>query len=126
MLRSLKHTKKHEVKPRPLRIRTGDEVLVVSGEGRSNTPRKVLAVLPRDGKVVVEGVNIMKDREKNKGGSGRQAGINQQNFIEKPCPISASNVMLIDPQSKKRTRIKMKTQPDGTRVRAALKSGETV
>ncbi|HVF09569.1 MAG TPA: 50S ribosomal protein L24 [Abditibacteriaceae bacterium] len=126
MLRSLKHTKKQEGKAKPLRIRTGDEVLVVSGEGRSSTPRKVLAVLPREGKVVVEGVNIMKDREKNKGGSGRQAGINQQNFIEKPCPIAASNVMLIDPQSKKRTRIKMKTQPDGTRVRAALKSGETV
>jgi len=126
MLRSLKHTKKQEGKPRPLRIRTGDEVIVVSGEGRSSTPRKVLAVLPRDGKVVVEGINIMKDREKSRGGAARSSAINQQNFIEKPCPIAVSNVMLIDPQSKKRTRIKMKMQPDGTRVRAALKSGETI
>ena len=123
MLRSKK--KQQAGKRKPMHIRVGDEVVVLSGRDRSTTPRKVLSVLPREGKVIVEGVNMMADHQKAQGG-GRASGINQQNVIEKAFPIDRSKVALIDPQSKKRTRIKMKTQPDGTRVRSALKSGETV
>lgn len=114
------------VQRKPLNIRTGDTVLVISGEGRGNTPRKVLGVLPKQGKVIVEGVNIMKDRQKQQGGSGRASGINNQDFIEKPVPIDRSKVALIDPQTKKRTRVKIKTEADGKRVRVAGKSGETI
>ncbi len=111
---------------KPLRIRTGDEVIVISGESRDpNTPRKVLAVLPREGKVIVEGVNVMKDHQKQRAAT-RQSGITQQGIIEKPCPIAASRVALVDPQSKKRTRVKMQKQADGKRVRVAVKSGETI
>lgn len=108
-----------------LHIRVGDEVVVLSGEARGRTG-KVLAVLTKDAKVIVEGVNVMKDRQKNKQRGGRQAGINEQDFIEKPFPIHRSKVALVDPQSKKRTRVKMKVQQDGTRVRVAGKSGETI
>jgi len=116
---------KQVAKRRTLNVRTGDVVLIIEGEGRANTPRKVLSVLPAEGKVVVEGVNVMKDSQKNRNRGGRQAGINEQDFIEKPFPIDASNVALIDPQTKKRTRVKSKTNNDGKRVRAA-KSGETI
>jgi large subunit ribosomal protein L24 len=122
MFRSNK--KPREVNRKALHIRTGDMVLVISGKDRSKTPRKVLGVLPREGKILVEGVNMMMDRQKNQRGS-RAAGINEQDMIEKPYPIDRSNVALIDPQSKKATRVKVATQ-NGERVRVAVKSGETI
>ncbi|MDQ3812515.1 MAG: 50S ribosomal protein L24 [Armatimonadota bacterium] len=116
---------KQNQKRRSLHIRTGDEVIVISGEDRSKTPRKVLSVLPKQGKVIVEGVNMMKDHQKNRPANTRTSGINQQGIIEKACPIDISNVALVDPKSKKSTRIRMKDQ-DGKKVRVAVKSGETV
>jgi large subunit ribosomal protein L24 len=101
-------------------------VILLSGAGsKDKTPRKVLSVMPKEGKVIVEGVNVMKDRQKNKGGSARTSGINQQDVIEKPFPIFASKVALVDPKTKKPTRVTMKIQ-DGKRVRVAVKSGETI
>ena len=123
MFRSRKQNQK--VNRKPMRIRTGDEVIVISGRDRSNTPRKVLGVLPREGKVIVEGVNMMADHQKQQGGR-RASAISQQNVIEKAVPIDRSKVALVDPQTKKRTRVKMKTQSDGKRVRVSATSGETI
>ena len=109
-----------------INIRTGDEVIVISGGGRSKTPRKVLNVLPREGKVIVEGVNVMKDSQKNKQQGGRQADINEQNYIEKPFPIDASNVALVDPKSGKPTRVKLQAGKDGKKQRIAVKSGQAI
>jgi large subunit ribosomal protein L24 len=122
--RTSKPKSKKKVERKSLNIRTGDDVIVISGEGRSATPRKVLSVVASEGKVIVEGVNVMKDSQKNRNRGGRQAGINEQDFVEKPFPIDASNVALVDPQTKKRTRVRSKVV-DGKRVRAA-KSGETI
>jgi large subunit ribosomal protein L24 len=105
-------------------IRTGDTVLVISGGGRSKTPRKVLGVLPREGKVLVEGVNMMKDSQKHDR-QGAQADINQQNFIEKPYPIDVSNVALADPKTGKATRMRLQKHGDG-KQRVAVKSGQTI
>lgn len=118
--------RQQESKVRKLNIRTGDMVLVISGGGRSKTPRKVLSVLPREAKVVVEGVNVMKDSNKNKQQGGRQAGINDENFVEKPFPIDASNVALVDPKSGGPTRVKLRKGADGKRQRIAVKSGQTI
>ncbi len=118
-----KNNKKNQ-KRRSLHIRTGDEVIVISGEDRGKAPRKVLSVLPKQGKVIVEGVNMMKDHQRPRGG-GRQSAIAEQKLIEKACPIDISNVALVDPKSKRPTRIRMKDQ-DGKKVRVAVKSGETV
>ena len=122
------HSKRpQEARRKALNIRTGDDVIVISGAGRKDkTPKKVLSVLTKEGKVIVEGVNVMKDRQRSKsGGSGRASGINQQEVIEKPFPIDVSKVALVDPKSKKRTRVGMKVV-DGKRVRVAVKSGETI
>lgn len=116
---------KKPINRKPLHIRTGDDVIVISGASRSNTPRKVLSVLPRENKVLVEGVNIMKDRPKNKGAGARPSGINSEEVVAKPFPIHRSKVMLIDPKSKTRTRVAIKVQ-DGKRVRVASKSGESL
>lgn len=111
---------------KPLRIRTGDDVIVISGEGKSSSPRKVLSVLPKERKVIVEGVNVMKDRQKQQRGQQRASGINEQNMVEKPFPIHASKVMLVDPKSKKPTRVRINTTAEGTRTRVASKSGEEI
>ena len=109
---------------KPMGIRTGDDVIVISGKNKSPEKRKVLNVLPREGKVVVEGVNVMKDRQRPQN-TGRASGINQQEEIEKPFPIDRSNVALADPKTGKATRFSIQER-DGKRVRVAKKSGETI
>lgn len=109
---------------KPLGIRSGDQVLVIAGEGKSNTPRKVLSVLPRTGKVLVEGVNVMKDSQKKQNANGDN--INTQDFIEKPCPIHASNVMLMDPKTSTPTRIKIVREAGTAPRRIAAKSGQEI
>jgi len=116
-----KFKKKKKVERKSLNIRTGDDVIVISGEGRSPQPRKVIGVVLADGKVIVEGVNVMKDTQKKN--AQRQPG--DQDFIEKPFPIDASNVALIDPKTKQRTRVGTKVGADGKRERVG-KSGETI
>jgi len=111
-----------EINRKSLGIRTGDDVIVLSGAGKSKTPRKVLKVLTAENQVVVEGVNMVKERPKNKGGQ-RASGINEQP-IAVAAPIHRSKVALVDPKTKKPTRIHM-TEQNGKRVRTA-KSGETI
>ncbi|HEX8834353.1 MAG TPA: 50S ribosomal protein L24 [Abditibacteriaceae bacterium] len=120
------HKREQQVNRKALGIRTGDDVIVLSGSGKSKEPRKVLAVFTQERKVLVEGVNLMKDRQKAKGGSTRASGINQQDVVEKPFPIDRSKVALVDPKTKKATRIKVTTGADGKRTRTAVKSGETI
>lgn len=110
-----------------LHVKTGDMVMILSGDGRSKTPRKVLSTLASEGKVVVEGVNVMKKAQKqNQQQGGRQAGINEENFIETAMPIHASKVALIDPKSGERTRVRFQIDKDGKKQRVAVKSGQTV
>ena len=114
---------KKDINTKALGIKTGDTVVVLSGASKGVTGQ-VIGVKVAENKVIVEGVNVMKDRQKPKGGS-RQAGINDGGIIEKAAPIHRSKVALIDPKSGKPTRIKFKTE-NGQRIRVATKSGEAV
>lgn len=109
-------------KKQKLVIRKDDTVIVLSGEGRSKTPRKVLSVLPSEGKVVVEGVNVHKDSQK----SSQQQGGSEENFVEKPYPIHASKVALVDPKSGQPTRVRFEVGKDGKKQRIAVKSGQAI
>ena len=71
----------------------------------------------KKGRVVVEGVNVVK-RHTKPTQANPKGGI-----IEKEAPINVSKVMILDPETKKPTRIKKVQQKDGTYVRAAVKSG---
>ena len=98
---------------------------MVTGEDRDlKQPRKVLAVLTHERKVIVEGVNVNRDRQKAQG--GRQSGINAGGMVEKPAPIAISNVMLVDPKSHKPTRVRTAKGQDGKVVRTAVRSGEHI
>jgi len=115
--------KKEEKRAKPLGIKVDDTVVVIAGKNKGPEPRKVIAVNRDAGKVVVEGVNVMKDRERNRNAGGRNAG--QTEVVEKPFPIDRSNVMLYDATAKARTRVKTEVR-DGKRARVSVKSGEVL
>ena len=81
-----------------MKIKKGDEVVVISGKYKGKKG-KVLKVLPKEGKLIVEGVNIIKKhmRPRREGEKGE--------IVHKPAPVFASKVMLICPKCKKSTRI---------------------
>lgn len=107
-----------------LNIRKGDKVVVITGKSRDRkTPREVLRVMPKEGKIVVEGVNVVKDTPNKR---ARAAGQETQGITEKPMPIDASNVMLVDPKTGVPTRVKRVKGEDGKVNRVSVKSGETI
>ena len=102
------------------RIRKDDTVEVVTGKDRGKQGR-VLQVLADKNRVVVEGVNIIKRHTKPNPNKNIKGGI-----VEREAPIHASNVMLVDPETGKPTRIGHTTLADGRRVRIGRKSGAQV
>ena len=102
-----------------LRIRTNDEVVVISGKDRGKTGR-VIEVDPAKERVYVEGLNVVKRHQRPRPGSTEPGGV-----IEKPGPIHISNVALIDPKDGKPTRTRVEER-DGRRVRVAVRSGEVI
>lgn len=101
-----------------LKIKKGDQVVVLTGKDRG-AKGEVLRVIPADRRVVVAGVNIATMHKKPTQSS--PGGIEK---IEKP--IHVSNVALADPKDGSATRVGYQTLKDGTKVRVAKKSGETV
>ena len=82
-----------------LHVKTGDTVVVISGKDKGKQG-KIKAAMPKDGRVVVEGINMIK-RHTKPTQANPKGGI-----IEKEAPIYASKVMLLDPETKKPTRVK--------------------
>ena len=96
-------------------IKKGDTVVVISGSYK-NKQGTVLRVLPKTGKVVVEGVNIV-SRHTRPSQTNQDGGI-----IKKEAPIAACKVMIVDPKTNQPTRIGYKVEGD-KKVRYAKKSG---
>ena len=98
-----------------MNLKVGDKVIVIAGsnKGKEGTIKKVLR---KENRVIIEGVNLVK---KHKKGNGQESG----GILEIEAPIHASNVMIIDPKTKKPTRIGKKLEKD-KKVRIAIKSGE--
>ncbi len=101
------------------KIKKGDNVVVRSGKdkGRSGT---VLQVLPKDGKVLVQGVNVAA-RHRKPSQASPQGGIDRRE-----APMAISKVGLADPKTGKATRVRFETSKDGKKVRVAVKSGEKI
>lgn len=102
-----------------MHVRKGDLVIVVSGKYRGKRG-KVLRVMPKKQRVIVEGVNTVKRHTKPSQKNPR-GGI-----VQKELPVPASKVMLVDPETKMRTRIGMRETNDGRWLRYAKRSGELV
>ena len=100
-----------------LKIRSDDQVIVISGKDRGKTGR-VLRVDPKKERVYVEGLNVVKRHQRPRPGTTDPGGV-----VEKEGPIHISNVMLLDPQDNKPTRVAI-TREDGKRFRVGKKSGK--
>ena len=100
------------------KIKKGDEVVVLSGKdkGRTGTVSKVL---PKEGKIVVEGVNVA-TRHRKPTQANPQGGIERRE-----APMHIAKVAVADPKDGKPTRVRFEER-DGKKVRVAVKSGETI
>ena len=103
----------------PLHVTKGDTVRVVRGDDKGKEG-KIIRVDTKTGRVVIEGVNIVK-RHRRARRPEEQSGI-----VDFPAPIHASNVMLLDPKSGAPTRTRRRIDDDGTKERIAVKSGESI
>ena len=101
-----------------MKLKTGDKVVVITGKdkGKEGTITKVLR---ETNKVVVEGVNIAKKHVKP---NGQTAG----SIEEIAMPIHASNVMILDPKTNKRTRIGHEIDKNGKKIRTSKKSNSNL
>ena len=100
-----------------LKIKKGDQVVVLSGDDKGKTG-EVVKAMPQEDKVVVQGVNLVKRHQKpnqtNPGG-----------IVTKEAPLHVSNVALVDAKSGKATKVGYK-EVNGKKVRVARKSGEVI
>ena len=101
-----------------MNFKTGDKVVVISGKDKGKEG-KITTVLRKENKVVVEGINIVKKHVKPN-------GQNTGSIVEVEAPIHASNVMMIDPKTGKRTRIGHTIDKKGKKIRVAKKSNESL
>ena len=99
------------------KLKTGDKVVVVSGSNKGKEG-KILKVL--EDKVLVEGVNIVKKHLKPKSNNGNGE------IVKMEAPIHKSNVMLLDPKTKKPTKVKIESDNKGKKVRISKKSNEKI
>ena len=100
------------------KIRKGDKVVVLSGKDKGKTG-EVTKAMPKDGKVIVAGVNVAV-RHRKPSQTNPQGGLERRE-----APLHISNVAVADPKSGKPTRVRFETR-DGKKVRVAAKSGELI
>ena len=99
------------------KIKKGDTVIVLAGKDRG-AEGKVVSVSPKDDRVIVGGVNMIKKHQ-------RQTQTQQGGIITREAPLHMSNVALKDPKTGKPTRVGIKIE-DGKKMRVAKASGEVI
>lgn len=100
-----------------LKIKKGDQVVILSGDDKGKTG-EVVKAMPKEGKVVVQGVNLVKRHTK-------PSQTTPGGIVTKEAPINVSNVAVKDPKLGKATKVGYKVE-NGKKVRVARKSGEVI
>jgi large subunit ribosomal protein L24 len=101
-----------------MKIRTDDEVVVISGKDKGKTGRVLRVDRERD-RVYVEGLNMIKRHQRpTPGRPNLQVGV-----VEREGPIHVSNVAIVDPQDHKPTRVGVRRDENGRRMRVTRRSG---
>jgi large subunit ribosomal protein L24 len=101
-----------------LHLTKGDTVQVISGDDKGKRG-KVLRVLPKAGRIVIEGVNLVKKHR-------RATATSEAGIVTFAAPIHHAKAMLIDPKSGEPTRIRRRKDKDGTLERIAVKSDQPI
>ncbi len=102
-----------------LNVTKGDTVRVMRGDDKGKEG-KVLRIFPKTGRVLVEGINIVKKHRK------ARTAEEQSGIIEQPAPLHSSNLMLLDSKTGEPTRTKARIDTDGTKERVGVRSGEPI
>jgi large subunit ribosomal protein L24 len=106
-----------------MRIKVGDEVEVVSGNDKG-VRGTVQRVIPKEKRIVVSGVNLVKKHQRPRPTGGRAPA--QGGIIEFEAAIDISNVMLVCPHTGEPTRVGIRRDDDGRRIRVSKKSGKDI
>jgi large subunit ribosomal protein L24 len=106
-----------------LKIKKGDHVVVVAGRDRGRTGM-VIRAYPDKGKVLVQGVNVVK-KNKKVTYQGRR-GAKEGGITHEEAPIDVSNVQLADPDSDRPARVGYRVDEDGNKIRVARPSGKEI
>ena len=101
-----------------MKLKTGDKVVAIAGKDKGKEG-KINKVLRDENKVVVEGINIAKKHVKP---NGQESG----SIVEMEMPIHASNVMIVDPKTKKGTRVGHNIDKNGKKIRVSKKSNSNL
>ena len=104
--------------PVKYKIKKGDQVIVIAGRDKG-AKGEVLKMLPKEGRAIVKGVNLVKRHQK-------QTQTVEGGIISKEAPIQISNLALIDPKDGKAVRAGYKVLDDGRKVRFSKRSGEVI
>lgn len=102
-----------------MHVSKNDVVRVMRGDDKGREG-KVLRTYPKTGRVLVEGINIVKKHRKARGPE------DQSGIIEQPAPVHSSNLMLIDAKTGEPTRTKARIDTDGTKERVGVRTGEPI
>jgi len=102
-----------------LHIKKGDNVVVIAGDNKGKKGR-VLEIITKSERALVEGVNMMKKHTKP------NAKTPQGGIVEKEAPVHISNLMVVDAKTGKATRVERKLNSEGKLVRFSKKSGEEI
>ena len=102
-----------------LHIKKGDTVAVLAGDDKGKTGR-VLSIDRKKNRAIVEGVNMVKKSTKP------TAQYPQGGIVEKEAPIHLSNLNVVDPKTKKPTRVSFKRDENGKSIRISKRSGEEI
>ncbi|MGL4728623.1 MAG: 50S ribosomal protein L24 [Bosea sp. (in: a-proteobacteria)] len=100
------------------KIKKGDKVVVLAGRDKGRNG-EVIKVVPKEGRALVRGVNLVKRH--TKASQTTEGGI-----ISKEAPIQLSNIAVADPKDGKPTRVGFKVLDDGRKVRFAKRSGDLI
>ncbi|MDH3753587.1 MAG: 50S ribosomal protein L24 [Acidimicrobiia bacterium] len=99
-----------------LKVKKGDRVVVLAGKDKGKEG-DVSRVLPKEGKVIVDGINVVKRHQKPTSAT-MQGGI-----IDKDLPIPVSRIAIVSPEDGRPTRVGYRFEPDGTKVRICKRTG---
>jgi len=102
-----------------MHVSKGDTVRVMRGDDKGKEG-KILRLYPKTGRVLVEGINIVKKHRK------ARTADDQSGIIEAPAPVHSSNLMLLDAKTGDPTRTKARIDTDGTKERVGARTGEPI
>ena len=106
-----------------LRLKKGDEIIVLAGKDKGKRG-KIIQTLPKEGKVIVDGVNVVTRHQKPRSAGSRAMVKQQLGEMQVPLGVPQGKVMLICPNCNKETKISRVSDAEGGFVRKCKKCGE--